>query len=187
MGHLILYCVQHLHQLCQCPCWRLPNKFGFRQTYALSTQMAGEFLSSHCLQLGPISSVQNLNFSCLSWARIHPITDVWLDRKSPMEAHSLLLFTSPHTTKSCRICFLIMSRIYPLLSVTTITCLYCLSNLFNCSQFFQCCLPPIHFLRGSQKDSFKWESDCVPEILQWLATALGLKIKDIHLAFTSPV
>lgn len=112
---------------------------------------------------------------------------VWLDHESQRETSSLILSASPHTTRSCCVCFLIMSWVYPLLPVTTITCLYCFSYLFNCSQFSQCRLPPIHFLQGSQKDSFKWGSDCVPEILQWLAPALGLKIKDIHLAFTSAV
>lgn len=98
-----------------------------------------------------------------------------------METDSLFLSASPHTTKPVWICFLIMSRLLSSTLCHPITCLYC---FFNCSQFFQCCLPPIHLLQGSQKDSFKWESDCVFEILQWLATALGLKIKDIHLAFT---
>lgn len=134
--------------------------------------MVGEHLrSSQCLQLSPVSSVLNLYF-CLSQTRRHPITDVWLDHKLEMEKHSLPLFASPDT-KSCWLCFLIMSPIHPLLAVTTITCLYCFSNLFNCSQFFQCCLPPIHFLQGSQKDSFKWESDCVLEILQWPLLPLG--------------
>lgn len=174
---------QHLHQLCQCSCWRLPNKSGFRHNYALSTEMAGVLLSSQCLQLGPIASFLHLNFSCLSRNRIHPITDVWVDYKPQMETLSLFLSASPHTTKPVWICFLIVSQLY-LLLCHPITCLYCFSSLFNCSQFFQCCLPPIHFLRGSQKDGFKWESDCALEILQWLAAALGLKIKDIHLAFT---
>lgn len=75
----------------------------------------------------------------LSWTTIHPITDVWLDYKSEKGKNSLALFASPHTTKSCWICFLITSPIYSVVSVTTIACLYCFYNLFNCSQFFQCC------------------------------------------------
>lgn len=161
----------------------LSNKCGFGHNYALSTQMAGELLSSQRLQLSPIASVLHLNFSCLSRTRIHPITDVWVAHKSQVEGHSLFLSASPHTTKPVWIWFLIMSQLY-LLLCHPITCLYCFSSPFNCSQFFQRCLPPIHFLQSSQKDGFKWESDCVLEILRWLATALRLKIKDIHLAFT---
>lgn len=44
----------------------LSNKCGFGHNYALSTQMAGELLSSQRLQLSPIASVLHLNFSCLS-------------------------------------------------------------------------------------------------------------------------
>lgn len=101
-----------------------------------------------------------------------------------METDSLFLSASPHTTKPVWICFLIMSQLLSSTLCHPITCLYCFSSLLNCSQFFQCCLPPIHLLQGGQKDSFKCESDCALEILRWLATALGLKIKDIHLAFT---
>lgn len=88
---------QHLHQLCQCPCWRLPNKSGFRHNYALSTQMAGVLLSSKCLQLGPITSVLHLNFSCLSWTR-NPSNYRCLSRPQASDGDTLTvpLCQSPH-------------------------------------------------------------------------------------------